>query len=109
VSNTRINLEGEESEGFLDSVIERWRGATMSHRGVRIDDGMGDLEPAKPEPPIPTVNFDPERTKLLRKAAEGSLNGANGANGANGTNGTNGSHGAGGPAREGQFVRGPIR
>jgi DNA helicase HerA-like ATPase len=104
VSNTRINLVGEESEGFLDSVIERWRGATMSHRGVRIDDGMADLEPAKPEPPIPTVNFDPERTKLLRKAAEASVNGANGANGANG-----GGHGAGGPAREGQFVRGPIR
>src|SRR3954468_23814842 len=48
VSNTRINLEGEETDGFLDSVIERWRGANMSHRGVRSDDGMAELEPAKP-------------------------------------------------------------
>jgi hypothetical protein len=112
VSNTRINLEGEETDGFLDSVIERWRGANMSHRGVRSDDGMAELEPAKPEPPIPTVSFDPERTKLLRKAAEGSLNGVNGpgANGMNGASAANGSaHGAGGPGREGQFVRGPIR
>src|SRR5712664_3694289 len=43
VSNTRIDVDGAVSDGFLDSVIDRWRGATMSHR-AKVDDGPQDLE-----------------------------------------------------------------
>jgi hypothetical protein len=43
VSSARIDPERDTSDGFLESVIERWRGATMSHK-VKLDDGSQDLE-----------------------------------------------------------------
>jgi hypothetical protein len=71
VSNARIHIEGA-NDGFLDSVIERWRGATMSHR-AKPDDGTQDLDAlARQEfaPLQPSVGLDPERFRILKKPAD---------------------------------------
>jgi DNA helicase HerA-like ATPase len=71
VSNARIHIEGA-SDGFLDSVIERWRGATMSHR-AKPDDGTQDLDSlARQEfaPLQPSGGLDPERFRILKKPAD---------------------------------------
>ena len=43
VTNARLDPERDTSDGFLESVIDRWRGATMSHK-QKFDDGTQDLE-----------------------------------------------------------------
>ena len=52
---------------FLDSVIERWRGATMSHK-QKFEDGTVEMEMRQDPPrcnrPPP---LDPDRFKLLKK------------------------------------------
>jgi hypothetical protein len=72
VSSARIDPERDTSDGFLESVIERWRGATMSHK-VKLDDGSQDLETlARSEfaPLQPGFGLDPDRFKILKKPAE---------------------------------------
>jgi DNA helicase HerA-like ATPase len=72
VSASRIDPERDTSDGFLESVIERWRGATMSHK-QKLEDGPQDLETlARQEfaPLQPQLGLDPDRFKILKKPAE---------------------------------------
>jgi DNA helicase HerA-like ATPase len=72
VSASRIDPERDTSDGFLESVIERWRGATMSHK-QKLEDGAADLETlARQEfaPLQPQLGLDPDRFKILKKPAE---------------------------------------
>jgi DNA helicase HerA-like ATPase len=69
VTNARLDPERDTSDGFLESVIDRWRGATMSHK-QKFDDGTQDLESlARQEfaPLQPAMGLDPDRFKLLKK------------------------------------------
>ena len=52
---------------FIDTVIERWRGAMMSQKG-RPDDGPADFR--EEPPPLAPAGLDPERFKLLKKPLE---------------------------------------
>jgi len=94
VSNARIEVAVTPGDGLLDSVIERWRGATMSHR-AKLDDGLSDLDcTAKDGNPLqPGQGLDPDRFRILKKSAEV------------------GADGPGGAARDlaSQFVRSPIK
>jgi DNA helicase HerA-like ATPase len=70
VSNARMDPERDTSDGFLESVIDRWRGATMSHKQKFDEGGPQDLDSlAKQEfaPLQPSMGLDPERFKLLKK------------------------------------------
>jgi DNA helicase HerA-like ATPase len=58
--------------GFIDAVIERWRGATMSHK-QRPDDGMQDLDVLSREefmPLQPAPALDPNRFRILKKSVD---------------------------------------
>jgi DNA helicase HerA-like ATPase len=58
--------------GFIDAVIERWRGATMSFK-QRPDEGVADLEHVSREefmPLQPAPTLDPSRFRILKKSAE---------------------------------------
>ena len=58
VSHGRIDPERDADPEFLDSVIERWRGATMSHK-QKFEDGFVEMEmrqdaaPLQPAPATP--------------------------------------------------------
>jgi uncharacterized protein len=72
VTNARLDPERDTSDGFLESVIDRWRGATMSHK-QKFEDGTQDLESlARQEfaPLQPGLTLDPDRFKLLKKPIE---------------------------------------
>jgi hypothetical protein len=59
-------------EGFIDSVIERWRGATMSHK--KLDDSMHSMDSLTRDEfsPVTTApRLDPDRFKILKKQVEG--------------------------------------
>jgi DNA helicase HerA-like ATPase len=58
--------------GFIDSVVERWRGATMSFK-QRPEDSASDLDAVSREesmPLQPTPTLDPNRFRILKKAAD---------------------------------------
>jgi DNA helicase HerA-like ATPase len=70
VSNARMEASGL-NDGFIDSVIERWRGATMSHK--KVDDPahhMDMLGHDELAPLVPTPRLDPDRFKILKKPVE---------------------------------------
>ena len=55
-----------ESQEFIDAVVERWRGATMSHRSNRDDPELGNFtEP----PPLQAALPDSERFRILKRPA----------------------------------------
>jgi hypothetical protein len=62
------------NEDFIVSVLERWRGATMSHN-LKFDESGPDLDvpvrdevaPLQPAPP----GLDPNRFKILKRPTEG--------------------------------------
>jgi hypothetical protein len=63
---------GRADLGFIDAVIERWRGATMSFK-QRPDDAAADLETISREefmPLQPAPTLDPNRFRILKKAAD---------------------------------------
>src|SRR5262245_28889283 len=43
VSHSRVDAQRDGDAEFLDSVIERWRGATMSHK-QKFEDGFAEVE-----------------------------------------------------------------
>jgi hypothetical protein len=58
--------------GFIDSVIERWRGATMSFK-QRTDESSQELETISREefmPLQPAPTLDPNRFRILKKGAD---------------------------------------
>jgi hypothetical protein len=70
VINARMDTAQGADPDFITSVIERWRGATMSHNR-RSDDGMQDLDQLArdefaPLQPVAAA-LDPERFKLLKR------------------------------------------
>src|SRR5262249_7315869 len=67
-TNARIDLGGSIGDGVLDSVIERWRGATMSHR-AKAEDGYMDSEAASLQPGQ-NGGLDPDRFRLLKRPGE---------------------------------------
>ncbi|MCC7347413.1 MAG: hypothetical protein IT538_08445, partial [Variibacter sp.] len=82
--STALSASGSVNDDFIDTVIDRWRGATMSHKPQQ--DGSADVETAArnefntvttaPAPP------DPGRFKILKKPLDASdaLAGSLGAN-----------------------------
>ena len=73
VSNARIAFENRLNDDVLDTVIDRWRGSTMSQKN-RPDDSSDAREEAPPLQPQPAAGLDPERFKILKKRAEGGAN-----------------------------------
>jgi DNA helicase HerA-like ATPase len=74
VVNARIGDRGGSAD-FIDQVIERWRGATMSHRTVSADEAVIERVAAPPPTEEATiakasVGLDAERFKILRRAVE---------------------------------------
>ena len=71
VASGRVD-PGSADLGFIDSVIERWRGATMSYK-QRPDDGVPDFETVRedlvPLQPAPTT-LDPNRFRILKKGVD---------------------------------------
>jgi hypothetical protein len=69
--NTRSSQAGVD-KGLIETVIERWRGSTMSHRGG-YDDDIGSNDPVFPvrEEAVPLqpspATLDPNRFRTLRK------------------------------------------
>jgi DNA helicase HerA-like ATPase len=62
---------GRADLGFIDSVVERWRGATMSFK--QRPDETAELETISREefmPLQPTPTLDPNRFRILKKAVE---------------------------------------
>ena len=61
------------NEDFIASVLDRWRGATMSHNG-KLDESGPDLDPLVRDdivPLQPPPGLDPNRFKILKKPGEG--------------------------------------
>jgi hypothetical protein len=90
VINASTDPSSTMTEDFIDTIIDRWRGATMSHKQTGLDGGS-DFEsmardefssipvapqtPAAPQaPPVaPPIapRLDPDRFKLLKRPLEG--------------------------------------
>jgi hypothetical protein len=90
-SQAVINATADTSSGatqdFIDTVIDRWRGATMSkNNGLETDfDAIArdefssvpaapqapSIQPASPPPPASAPRLDPERFKILKKPLDG--------------------------------------
>jgi DNA helicase HerA-like ATPase len=75
-SEAVINARMESARGlktdFIDSVIERWRGATMSHK-QKLEDSTADLEAIVRDelaPLQPARALDPDRFKILKKPVD---------------------------------------
>ncbi len=55
-----------ELQDFINAVVERWRGATMSYRSNRDDPELGNFtEP----PPLQSAALDSERFRILKRPA----------------------------------------
>jgi uncharacterized protein len=76
ISHGRIDPQRDADAEFIESVIERWRGATMSHK-QKFEDGFAELDagprldagaPLQPGPG--GGGLDPERFRLLKKPLE---------------------------------------
>ncbi len=64
INETIGNVESPE---FIASVIERWRGATMSHRG-RIDDSNQDLGTfTEQPPPLQSAMPEADKSRILKR------------------------------------------
>ena len=69
VINARMECGRGTSGDFLDSVIERWRGATMSNRNIADDASpLSDQAEFGTAPTVP--GLDPDRYKILKKTPE---------------------------------------
>ena len=71
VINARIESARGLKTDFIDSVIERWRGATMSHQR-KLED-LSDLEAIVRDdsaPLQPARGLDPDRFKILKKPVD---------------------------------------
>ncbi len=76
IGSTRSDAGNNISRDLLSSVIERWRSASMSHRGG--DDDFADfnspldapLQPAAPAPVPPSPRGEALRSSLLKKPLE---------------------------------------
>jgi hypothetical protein len=72
VINARIESARGLKPDFMDSVIERWRGATMSHK-QKPEDAPTDVEAVVREefaPLQPARGLDPDRFKILKRPAD---------------------------------------
>ena len=67
VNNARMESGRSDDDDFIDSVVERWRGATMSHK--KTDEGIQDLSAFASDDvaPLQPTGLDPERFKILKK------------------------------------------
>jgi uncharacterized protein len=89
VINSTADAANGANEDFIDTIIDRWRGATMSHKQSGLDGGPDfdalardefsaipvapQIPTAPPAPPIaPSVapRLDPDRFKLLKRPLE---------------------------------------
>ena len=66
VTNARMEAARSDDESFIDSVVERWRGATMSHKKT---EDMADFSGLMKEEaaPLQPTGLDPDRFKILKK------------------------------------------
>jgi hypothetical protein len=72
VNNARMDSGRGVHEDFIASVVERWRGSTMSNKAKPDDWGGSELEGSAIDEPIasPTLaGLDPDRFTLLKKRA----------------------------------------
>jgi DNA helicase HerA-like ATPase len=72
-ATARMDAGHRVNEDFVISVLERWRGATMSHN-LRFDDNGPEVDPPVREdvaPLQPAPGLDPDRFKILKKPIEG--------------------------------------
>jgi DNA helicase HerA-like ATPase len=67
IASGTVNVSSSSPE-FIDTVIERWRGAMMSQKQL-IADGPADFRDETP--PLAPAGLDPERFKLLKRPIEG--------------------------------------
>ena len=79
-SNTRADGGAKMSRDLLTTVIERWRSASMSHRGGDEDfadystsSDSAPLQPAAPMPVPPSARGEALRSSLLKKPLDASL------------------------------------
>jgi len=89
IINSSTDAANGANEDFIDTIIDRWRGATMSHKQSGLDggpdfDGLARDEfsaipvapqipsapPAPPIAPSATPRLDPDRFKLLKRPLE---------------------------------------
>jgi len=87
VINSTTDAANGANEDFIDTIIDRWRGATMSHKQSGVDGGSDFESMARDEfssiaPQIPTApqappiapavapRLDPDRFKLLKRPLE---------------------------------------
>jgi DNA helicase HerA-like ATPase len=71
--NTRRDIGAELDRDVIATVIDRWRNATMSHKGI-VDDDFRDASLAPRDefaPPQSAYALDPGRFKLLKKPLDG--------------------------------------
>jgi hypothetical protein len=90
VINASTDPSSTMTEDFIDAIIDRWRGATMSHKQTGLDGGSDFESMARDEfssipvaPQMPTApqappvappvapRLDPDRFKLLKRPIEG--------------------------------------
>jgi hypothetical protein len=80
VINARMDVVQGADADMLNSVIERWRGATMSHGRKGDADGAQDLDAIAQSEFAPlapsavgaaSAGLDPERFRLLKRPGEG--------------------------------------
>jgi DNA helicase HerA-like ATPase len=64
INETVGNVESPE---FIASVIERWRGATMSHRRGTEDTSQELGTFTEPPPPLQPAALDPDRSRILKR------------------------------------------
>jgi uncharacterized protein len=72
-ATARMDAGHRVNEDFVISVLERWRGATMSHN-LRFDDNGPEVDPPMREdvaPLQPAAGLDPNRFTILKKPTEG--------------------------------------
>jgi DNA helicase HerA-like ATPase len=67
VANSRMDA-GRIDKHFIASVVERWRGAMMTHK-PRLDETMSGMRLAESPTLQPAVGLDPDRFKILKKPA----------------------------------------
>jgi hypothetical protein len=92
IINSATDNTATATEDFIDTIIDRWRGATMSHKQSGLEAGS-DFEalardefsslsvapqapsvpppPSAPPQPAATPRLDPDRFKLLKRPIEG--------------------------------------
>jgi uncharacterized protein len=66
VTNARMESGRSEDDYFIDSVVERWRGATMSHKKTDELPDFSGIAQDDP-PPLQPAGLDPDRFKILKK------------------------------------------